>query len=166
MLAITVFIGGLSIYEVDTYIQDQSENFVSISCDNEGDRINNSLKSMEKSVEIMKSYLIKKVFTLIYIIHNLIQLLNKNSLQNKKNSVYLLYHYFDAGVVQWLVYGLAKARMPVRSRSLAPYVIDLVCNSTSFFIPKPYSIYRPILGLFVLFFVLSFVGLFEVLLRK
>ena len=59
MLAITVFIGGLSIYEVDTYIQDQSENFVSISCDNEGDRINNSLKSMEKSVEIMKSYLME-----------------------------------------------------------------------------------------------------------
>ena len=55
-----------------------------------------------------------------YIIHNLIQLQNK-SLQNKKNSVYYLYHYFDAGVVQWLVYGLAKARMPVRSRSLAPY---------------------------------------------
>ena len=59
MLAITVFIGGLSIYEVDTYIQDQSENFVSISCDNEGDRINNSFKSMEKSVEIMKSYLME-----------------------------------------------------------------------------------------------------------
>lgn len=69
----------------------------------------------------MKIYLIKKDFTLIYTIHNLIQLLNKNSLQNKKNSVYYLYHYFDAGVVQWLVYGLAKARMPVRSRSLAPY---------------------------------------------
>ena len=29
-------------------------------------------------------------------------------------------YYFFAGVVQWLVYGLAKARMPVRSRSLAP----------------------------------------------
>ena len=57
---------------------------------------------------------------MIYIIPNLIQLQNK-SLQNKKNSVYYLYHYFDAGVVQWLVYGLAKARMPVRSRSLAPF---------------------------------------------
>ena len=59
MLALTVFIGGLSIYEVDDYIQDQSENFVNISCVNEGDRINNSLKSMEKSVEIMKSYLME-----------------------------------------------------------------------------------------------------------
>jgi diguanylate cyclase (GGDEF)-like protein len=59
MLAITVFIGGLSIYEVDNYIQDQSENFVRISCINEGERINNNLKSMEKSVEIMKSYLME-----------------------------------------------------------------------------------------------------------
>lgn len=59
MLAITVVIGGLSIYEVDSYIQDQSENFVRISCVNEGDRINNSLKNMEKSVEIMKSYLME-----------------------------------------------------------------------------------------------------------
>lgn len=59
MLAITVFIGGLSIYEVDNYIQVQSKNFVSVSCVNEGERINNSLKNMEKSVEIMKSYLME-----------------------------------------------------------------------------------------------------------
>ena len=57
MLAIAVFIGGLSIYELDAYIQDQSENFVRITCANEGDRINSSLESMEKSSKIMESYL-------------------------------------------------------------------------------------------------------------
>ena len=59
MLAISVFIGGLSIYEVDKYIQGQSENFVRVSCMNEGERINNSLKNMQKSVEIMESYLME-----------------------------------------------------------------------------------------------------------
>ena len=59
MLAITVFIGGLSIYEVDKYIQEQSENFVSITCVNERDRIDNSLKNMEKSVKIMEGYLME-----------------------------------------------------------------------------------------------------------
>ena len=57
MLAITVFVGGLSIYEVDHYIQNQSEAFVRVTCANEGERINNSLKNMEKSVTIMEGYL-------------------------------------------------------------------------------------------------------------
>ena len=57
MLAITIFIGGLSIYEVDKYIQNQSEAFVKVTCSNEGERINNSLKNMEKSVTIMEGYL-------------------------------------------------------------------------------------------------------------
>lgn len=59
MLAITIFIGGLSILEVDKYIQGQSENFVRVSCMNEGERIDNSLKNMQKSVEIMESYLME-----------------------------------------------------------------------------------------------------------
>ena len=59
MLAITVFIGGLSIYEVDSYIQDQSKGFVEATCVNEGEQINSSLKSMEKSVKIMESYLME-----------------------------------------------------------------------------------------------------------
>ena len=32
----------------------------------------------------------------------------------------MCYNYFVAGVVQWLVHGLAKAGMPVRFWSLAP----------------------------------------------
>ena len=53
MLAITVFVGGLSLYEVDRYIQTQAEDFVRVTCDNEGAKINDSLKNMEKSVKIM-----------------------------------------------------------------------------------------------------------------
>ena len=57
MLAITVVIGSLSIYEVDNYVQAQSEHLVNVICSNEGEHINNSLKNMEKSVIIMERYL-------------------------------------------------------------------------------------------------------------
>ena len=57
MVAITIFIGGLCLYEVDNYIQAQAEDFVKVTCDNEGTQINDSLKNMEKSVKIMESYL-------------------------------------------------------------------------------------------------------------
>ena len=57
MLAITVFIGGISIYEVDQYIQSESEKFVVVTSENESIRINNIFKDMEKSVEVMGSYI-------------------------------------------------------------------------------------------------------------
>ena len=57
MFAVTIFIGGLSIYEVDNYIQDQAHEFVNITCSNESSKINDSLGNMEKSVKIMESYL-------------------------------------------------------------------------------------------------------------
>ena len=57
ILAITISIGGLSIYEVDKYIKNQAENYVTLTCDNESAQIDESLKSMEKSVKIMESYL-------------------------------------------------------------------------------------------------------------
>ena len=56
MLAITVFIGGISIYEVDQYIQDESENFVVVTCENESAQINNIFDDMEKSVKVMENY--------------------------------------------------------------------------------------------------------------
>lgn len=59
MLAITVFVGGLSIYEVDNYILKQSKSFVSVTCVNEAEQINNSLKNMEKTAKIMESYLME-----------------------------------------------------------------------------------------------------------
>ena len=57
MLAITVFIGGISIYEVDKYVQDESEKFVVVTCDNEGAQINSVFEDMEKSVKVMESYI-------------------------------------------------------------------------------------------------------------
>lgn len=57
MLAVAIFIGGLSIYAVDKYIQKQAREFINITCANEGAMINNSLGNMEKSVKIMESYL-------------------------------------------------------------------------------------------------------------
>lgn len=57
MLSITVFIGGLSIYEVDHYIQARAEDYVNVISNNEGAQINDSLRDMEKSVNIMESYL-------------------------------------------------------------------------------------------------------------
>ena len=57
MFAVAFFIGGLSIYEVDHYISEQAQEFVSITCANEGAKINSSLGNMEKSVKIMESYL-------------------------------------------------------------------------------------------------------------
>ncbi len=57
MLAITVFVGWISIYEVDNYIQRQAEEFVEVTGDNEVAQINASLSNMEKSVKIMESYL-------------------------------------------------------------------------------------------------------------
>lgn len=56
MLAITVFIGGISIYEVDQYIQEESENFVVVTSENEGAQINSIFEDMEKSVKVMESY--------------------------------------------------------------------------------------------------------------
>ena len=56
MFAITVFIGGISIYEVDRYIQNESENFVVVTCESEGEQINSIFDDMEKSVKVMESY--------------------------------------------------------------------------------------------------------------
>ena len=57
MLAITVFIGGISIYEVDQYIQNESENFVAVTCEYEGTQINSIFEDMKKSVMVMESYI-------------------------------------------------------------------------------------------------------------
>lgn len=57
MLSITIFIGGISIYEVNKYVQNESENFVVVTCENEGAQINNVFEGMEKSVKVMESYI-------------------------------------------------------------------------------------------------------------
>ena len=57
MLAITVFIGGLSIYEVDQFVQTQSEDYIKTTCEKDATQINDVFGDMEKSVHIMESYL-------------------------------------------------------------------------------------------------------------
>lgn len=56
MLAITFFVGGISIYEVDKYVLEESEDFVDVICNNQGEQINNIFDDMEKSVKVMGSY--------------------------------------------------------------------------------------------------------------
>ena len=58
VLAITIFIGGLSLYEVDRFIQNQTEDFINTACENEVTKINDIFGDMEKSVRIMESYVL------------------------------------------------------------------------------------------------------------
>ena len=58
MLAITVFIGGLSIYEVDQFVQNQTEDFINVTCEKDASQINDIFGDMEKSVHIMESYVL------------------------------------------------------------------------------------------------------------
>ena len=58
MLVITIFIGGISIFEVDNYIQRQTENLVDTTCAYEATQINSIFDDMEKSVKIMERYVL------------------------------------------------------------------------------------------------------------
>ena len=58
MLAITIFIGGISIYEVDKFVQRQTEDFINVTCEKEVSQINDIFGDMEKSVHIMESYVL------------------------------------------------------------------------------------------------------------
>ena len=58
MLAITVFVGGLSIYEVDNFVQTQTEALIDTTCEKEATQIKGIFGDMEKSVKIMESYLL------------------------------------------------------------------------------------------------------------
>ena len=63
MLAITIFIGGLSIYEVDQFVQRQTEDFVNVTCEKDASQINDIFGDMEKSVHIMESYLLDLIIS-------------------------------------------------------------------------------------------------------
>ena len=58
ILIIAIFIGGLSIYEVDNYIQRESRQLIEVTCENEATKINNTFESMENSVRIMENYIL------------------------------------------------------------------------------------------------------------
>ena len=56
--SISIFVGGFSIYEVDNYIQSQTQNLTEVTCENEATKINETFGSMEKSVRIMENYVL------------------------------------------------------------------------------------------------------------
>ncbi len=56
ILIITIFIGGISIFEVDNYIQKETQNLIKVTCENEATKINATFSNMEKSVRIMENY--------------------------------------------------------------------------------------------------------------
>ena len=58
MLAITIFIGGLSIYEVDQFVQNQTEDYINVTCEKDASQINDIFGDMEKSVHIMENYVL------------------------------------------------------------------------------------------------------------
>ena len=58
ILTVAVFVGGFSIYEVDKYIQNETQNLIEVTCKNEAARINHSFENMEKSVRIMQNYVL------------------------------------------------------------------------------------------------------------
>ena len=58
MLAIAVFVGGLSIYEVDRFVRVQTENLIDATCEKEATQINSIFSDMEKSVNIMSCYIL------------------------------------------------------------------------------------------------------------
>lgn len=61
MLAITVFVGGLSIYEVNKFVRIQTETLVEATCEKEATQINSIFGDMEKSVRIIESYVLALV---------------------------------------------------------------------------------------------------------
>ena len=61
ILAIAVFVGGLSIYEVDSFVRVQTENLIDATCEKETVEINSIFGDMEKSVKIIESYVLALV---------------------------------------------------------------------------------------------------------
>lgn len=63
-LAITLIIGGLSIYEVDQFIQKQTADYIKMTCEKESAEVNDIFGDMQKSVNIMSSYILDFVGTI------------------------------------------------------------------------------------------------------
>ncbi len=58
ILAMAVFVGGVSIYEVDEYIQQHAKEYIEITCADEASKVNDTFCDIEKSVKIMESYVL------------------------------------------------------------------------------------------------------------
>ena len=58
ILAIAVFIGGFSSYEMDRYIQQHTREFVDVSCASDAAQVNAVFGNVESSVKMMESYVL------------------------------------------------------------------------------------------------------------
>ena len=58
IIAIAVFVGGVSIYAVDQYGQKETINLLNMTCAKEASQVNDILGDIEKSVRIMESYVL------------------------------------------------------------------------------------------------------------
>ena len=58
VLAITLLVGGLSIFEIDYFVKRETENYIRVVCEKETAQVNDILGDMEKSVNIMSSYIL------------------------------------------------------------------------------------------------------------
>ena len=56
MLAIAVLIGGLCMYEIDKFVKTETRNYINVTCEKEISQINDKFGDMEKTVQIMESY--------------------------------------------------------------------------------------------------------------
>lgn len=61
ILLITFIIGGISIYEVDRYVQESADAMVLNTCEKEAVQINDLLDNLESSVHIMESYVLSHI---------------------------------------------------------------------------------------------------------
>ena len=58
ILTVAIFIGGLSIYEMNNYVHRQTIDLIEVTCENEATKINVIFENMEKSVKIMEAYVL------------------------------------------------------------------------------------------------------------
>lgn len=56
MLAVAIFVGGLCLYEVDNFVQRETQNILAVTCEKDATQVNDMFGDMEKSVNIMASY--------------------------------------------------------------------------------------------------------------
>ena len=85
MLAVTMFIGGLSIYEVDQFVQNQTEDFVNVTCERDASQINDVFGDMESAVRIMESY----VYGLINSREDIVNLQRQNEIMELSKNMFI-----------------------------------------------------------------------------
>ncbi len=61
MLAVTLFIGGLSIYEVDKFVKEQTADLITATCLKESTEINATFSGMRKSVSIIETLVLESI---------------------------------------------------------------------------------------------------------